>query len=70
MRAAVTAYAHAELAADHDPGFDRPHFAEALHAVRRLPAAEFTAYGLSDTDTTDLVERALAWAIQLDNGTP
>jgi hypothetical protein len=59
-----------ELAAEHDPGFEQQHFAQALRAVRRLPPAEFTAYGLSAADTTDLVQRVLAWASQLDHDSP
>ena len=55
-----------ELATGHDPGFDLPHFAQALRAVRRLPIAEFTAYGLSKIETATLVERLLAWASELD----
>lgn len=50
------------LASDHDPGFDAATFADALRAVRRLPVAEFTAYGLSDTDVAVLVERFMRWA--------
>lgn len=59
-----------ELAAEHDPGFDQLHFAQALRAVRRLPTAEFTAYGLSETDTIDLVQRVLAWASHLEISSP
>ena len=34
------------LAADHDPGFDRSWFAEALTAINRLPDSLFQPYGL------------------------
>jgi hypothetical protein len=51
-----------ELAADHDPGFDAAHFAQALRAVQRLPLAEFTAYGLSTEQAVALVEHVIAWA--------
>jgi hypothetical protein len=54
------AYTHQELlelAEAHDPGFERPHFAEALGAVRRLPLAEFTAYVLRANDARRLVDR-------------
>ena len=35
-----------DLAADHDPGFDRSWFAEALAAIDRLPDRLFQPYGL------------------------
>jgi hypothetical protein len=53
------AYTHEELlelAEAHDPGFQRSHFAEALNAVRRLPLAEFTAYGLRPDEARRLVD--------------
>lgn len=50
------------LAAEHDLGFDPARFAQALHAVRRLPLAEFTAYGLSDNEATALLDRIASWA--------
>lgn len=50
------------LAADHDPGFDPKFFADALLAVRRLPLAEFTAYGLDAQTTADLTARLTNWA--------
>lgn len=53
------------LAVDHDPGFTREHFVEALLAVRRLPVPEFTAYGLSAEETRALVARVLEWADDL-----
>jgi hypothetical protein len=62
------AYTHEELlelAEAHDPGFQRPHFAEALNAVRRLPLAEFTAYGLQPEDARRLVDRMVEWAAAL-----
>jgi len=34
------------LAEEHDPGFDRRMFAQALTAIERLPDSEFTVYGL------------------------
>jgi len=48
-----------------DPGFQRPHFAEALNAVRRLPVAEFTAYGLRADEARRLVDRMVEWAASL-----
>jgi hypothetical protein len=54
-----------DLAADHDPGFEAAHFAQALRAIRRLPLAEFTAYGLSNPQAAALVERVVAWAEDL-----
>jgi hypothetical protein len=50
------------LAADHDPGFDRPWFAEALSAIDRLPDRLFQAYDLSAEDTSALKVRMRAWA--------
>jgi hypothetical protein len=54
------------LAEDHDPGFDRALFAQALLAIRRLPAAEFTAYGLTGNDVETLTTTLTAWAKRLD----
>lgn len=51
-----------DLAADHDPGFDRSWFAEALSAVDRLPDRLFQPYDLSPDDTTALKARMRAWA--------
>lgn len=50
------------LAREHDPGFDPTLFADALRAVRRLPAAEFAAYGLTGTDSAALIVRLVGWA--------
>ncbi len=50
------------LAQEHDPGFDPTTFADALRSVRRLPTAEFSAYGLPDSHTAALVNRLLKWA--------
>jgi Nucleotidyl transferase AbiEii toxin, Type IV TA system len=51
---------------DHDPGFNPTVFAQALRAVRRLPLAEFTAYGLTPEAAAALKERVTTWADQLD----
>ncbi|MBT0773584.1 nucleotidyl transferase AbiEii/AbiGii toxin family protein [Kineosporia sp. J2-2] len=53
------------LALEHDPGFEPKLFANALHAVRRLPAAEFAAYGLDEQATADLTSRLTTWAITI-----
>jgi hypothetical protein len=45
-----------DLAADHDPGFDRSWFAEALSAVDRLPDRLFQPYNLSPEATPDCAE--------------
>ena len=50
------------LAVEHDPGFQSELFAGALRAVRRLPQAEFTAYGLSTGEATALAARMTEWA--------
>jgi hypothetical protein len=51
-----------DLAADHDPGFDRSWFAEALSAIDRLPDRLFEPYDLSPEDTAALRARMRAWA--------
>ncbi len=54
------------LAAEHDPGFDMAMFADALRAVRRLPLAEFTAYGLHEAEVVALSGRMIQWAASID----
>jgi Nucleotidyl transferase AbiEii toxin, Type IV TA system len=56
------------LAADHDPGFDQPRFAEALAAIDRLPDSLFQPYGMSPKDTAALRERMHAWARRINAG--
>jgi hypothetical protein len=51
-----------ELAAGHDPGFDRSWFAEALSAVDRLPDRLFQPYSMSPEDVGALKARMRAWA--------
>ena len=53
------------LAADHDPGFDRVWFAEALAAIERLPHSLFDPYGLSSQDVSALKERMSEWAARI-----
>jgi hypothetical protein len=53
------------LAADHDPGFDKPRFAEALVAIDRLPDSLFWPYGMNPRDTSALRERMRTWAQRL-----
>lgn len=53
------------LAGEHDPGFDADMFAAALRAVRRLPEAEFTAYGLTHEQAQALIEALTAWADEI-----
>ena len=48
------------LAAEHDPGFDRPIFAQALRAVDRVPDVAFAVYGLSPSDAAALRLRSSA----------
>lgn len=52
----------ADLAADHDPGFDQSRFAEALAGIDRLPDSLFQPYGMNSKDTAALRERMRAWA--------
>lgn len=54
-----------KLAREHDPGFDTGMFADALRAIRRLPEAEFTAYGLTHDQITTLVHSLTTWAEQI-----
>jgi hypothetical protein len=56
------------LAADHDPGFDRSWFAEALAAIDRLPDRLFHPYDLSPEEAVALKARMRAWANRI--GTP
>jgi hypothetical protein len=53
------------LAADHDPGFDRSWFAEALAAIGRLPDNLFRPYGLLPEEVTALRERMTTWAAEI-----
>ncbi|MEJ3743327.1 nucleotidyl transferase AbiEii/AbiGii toxin family protein [Actinomycetes bacterium KLBMP 9797] len=53
------------LAADHDPGFDNDMFAEALRAVRRLPASAFAPYQLTGQQVAALQERLVRWADEI-----
>ncbi|MFY1649795.1 nucleotidyl transferase AbiEii/AbiGii toxin family protein [Solwaraspora sp. WMMB762] len=53
------------LAADHDPGFDRQVFAEALRAVRRFPDSAFDPYRLSPDEIVTLCNHLLAWADEI-----
>jgi len=53
------------LAAEHDPGFDRDMFADALRAVRRLPHSAFEPYALSESDGDLLRRRLLDWADEI-----
>jgi hypothetical protein len=56
-----------DLAADHDPGFDRPRFAEALAAIDRLPDSLFQPYGMRPQDTLALRQRMRAWARRISS---
>jgi hypothetical protein len=58
-----------QLAVEHDPGFEALRFAEALRAIRRLPVAEFTAYGLSEFEVALVIERLTGWADEI-TGSP
>lgn len=53
------------LAADHDPGFDRSWFAEALAAIDRLPDSLFRPYGLDPSDVAAIRERMSGWASRI-----
>lgn len=53
------------LAVDHDPGFDRSWFAEALAAIDRLPDSLFQPYGLGPAEVSALRERMNGWASKI-----
>jgi hypothetical protein len=53
------------LATDHDPGFDRLLFAEALAAIDRLPDSLFQPYGLNSCDVHALRDRMNEWASRI-----
>ena len=55
------------LAQSHDPGFDEAVFVIALRAIRRLPAAEFTPYGLTVGDVSALTARMTQWADAIES---
>jgi len=55
------------LAQSHDPGFDKAAFVIALRAIHRLPAAEFTPYGLTDGDVSALTARMTQWADTIES---
>lgn len=55
------------LAESHDPGFEQAMFVTALRAIDRLPPAEFTPYGLTDSDISALSVRITQWADALEN---
>ena len=39
----------------------------ALRAIHRLPPAEFTPYGLTDSDISTLTVRIIQWAEAIEN---
>lgn len=53
------------LAEDHDPGFDRRMFGQALMGVRRLPVEDLTAYRLDEGQAAVLVDRMTRWGAEL-----
>lgn len=54
-----------DLAAGHDPGFDRSWFAEALAAIDRLPDSLFQPYGLEPKEVAALRLRMTGWATRI-----
>ncbi len=54
------------MAVEHDPGFDRRMFAEALRAVRRFPASAFEPYKLTEQQVDTLQGRLLLWADEIE----
>jgi hypothetical protein len=55
------------LAVNHDPGFDKALFSDALRAVRRFPQSAFDLYGLSPDQVEGLQARLLAWADEINS---
>lgn len=53
------------MATEHDPGFDRTMFAEALRAVHRIPDVAFAVYELSPADAAALRSTLTGWAADL-----
>ncbi len=53
------------LAADHDLGFDRRYFADALSQLNRIPDQEFADYGLDEAAIAELRERFTEWHHEL-----
>ncbi|MFV2123980.1 hypothetical protein ACFHWS_05455 [Micromonospora sp. LOL_013] len=58
-------YSGSEMLRDHDPGFDRQVFAEALRAVLRFPDSAFDPYRLSPDEIVTLCNHLLAWADEI-----
>jgi hypothetical protein len=54
-----------DLAADHDPGFDRMLFAEALEAIDRLPASLFEPYQVDSSGVSAICQRMHGWASEI-----
>ncbi|WP_406289264.1 nucleotidyl transferase AbiEii/AbiGii toxin family protein [Embleya sp. NBC_00896] len=55
-----------ELAEEHDAGFDRAYFAQALRAVDRWPDREYAVYGVSEQQIARMRERLKNWAYRID----
>jgi len=58
------------LAEDHDPGFDRSMFVEALRASRRWDDEDYARYGLDAEAITHLRTTIEEWADHLEDETP
>lgn len=54
-----------ELAEEHDGGFDRPYFAQALQAVDRWPDREYAVYGTTEEQIARMRERLKEWAAHI-----
>lgn len=54
-----------DLAADHDPGFNRLLFSEALDAIDRLPASLFEPYEVHPSGATAIAQRMHGWASEI-----
>jgi len=66
--AALTRYTRSqliELAVARDPGFDLPHFRDALAELDRLPDSAFASYGITADDIVAMRQRFSAWSAEL-----
>jgi len=57
-----------DLAAEHDPGFDRSFFTEQLRELDHIPDEELAAYGLGPAEITGLRMRFADWRLDLLRG--
>jgi nucleotidyltransferase AbiEii toxin of type IV toxin-antitoxin system len=54
-----------EIAVEHNPGFDRPLFAETLSYLRRIRDRDFTPYGVTESQIAAMRKRFAEWEHEL-----